>query len=452
RVDLELRRGDRHHDHRPATQRARGKRHALRMVAGRRRDHAPREFLRAEVRHPVVGATQLEGEDRLQVLALEQDAVAVPGGEDGSGFERRLERDVVDPRRQDLLQVVGVHDRLILASGRRAGAASRADPYTAWRHGSLRVPPLRMVRTAAQRAGRRLRLRVRLRDAPSDGLGARRLRPVPSGAVLAGGRGGHRRQHGGRRARLLARPRRARRAAREAGHALPALAGAARAGRARLRMASGGRRPPVRAGGLAAAALLALPGLDGARQGPALRRRHRLADAGSGRLVERPPHGPSATIACSIMNASEVQPMAPPDPLETVRLREIPYNYPSFSDREIVIRLLGDEGWRLISELRSERRTGRSARMLYEVLGDIWVVRRNPYLQEDLLDNPRRRSQLVEALEHRIGEIAHRREADAGLDEGADLRSQRVARLIELAREAVRDFDRMFDEVRELRQ
>src|SRR5690606_5714268 len=230
---------------------------------------------------------------------------------------------------------------------------------------------------------------------------------------------------------LLARPRRARRAAREAGHALPALAGAARAGRARLRMASGGRRPPVRAGGLAAAALLALPGLDGARQGPALRRRHRLADAGSGRLVERPPHGPSATIACSIMNASEVQPMAPSDPLETVRLREIPYNYTSFSDREIVIRLLGDEGWQLISELRSERRTGRSARMLYEVLGDIWVVRRNPYLEQDLLDNPRRRAQLIEALHHRLGEIDRRR------DSGDPDRDAKVGQLLEAARRAV---------------
>ena len=62
------------------------------------------------------------------------------------------------------------------------------------------------------------------------------------------------------------------------------------------------------------------------------------------------------------------------------RLREIPYNYTSFSDREIVIRLLGAEAWSLLDELRGERRTGRSARMLYEVLGDIWVVRRNPYL------------------------------------------------------------------------
>jgi FAD/FMN-containing dehydrogenase len=30
--------------------------------------------------------------------------------------------------------------------------------------------------------------------------------------------------------------------------------------------------------------------------------------------------------------------------------------------------------------------------MLYEVLGDIWVVQRNPYLQDDLLDNPKRRA------------------------------------------------------------
>ena len=92
------------------------------------------------------------------------------------------------------------------------------------------------------------------------------------------------------------------------------------------------------------------------------------------------------------------------------RLREIPYNYTSFSDREIVMRLLGTEAWRVLDELRSERRTGRSARMLYEVLGDIWVVRRNPYLEDDLLDNPKRRAALIEALHHRLREIEKRRE------------------------------------------
>ena len=58
-----------------------------------------------------------------------------------------------------------------------------------------------------------------------------------------------------------------------------------------------------------------------------------------------------------------------------------------------------------LNTLRGERRTGRSARMLFEVLGDIWVVRRNPYLQDDLLDNPKRRLLLVEALRHRLNEI-----------------------------------------------
>ena len=92
------------------------------------------------------------------------------------------------------------------------------------------------------------------------------------------------------------------------------------------------------------------------------------------------------------------------------RLREIPYNYTSFSDREIVIRLLGADAWDVLNTLRGERRTGRSARMLFEVLGDIWVVRRNPYLEDDLLANPKRRQLLVEALRHRLHEIEIRRQ------------------------------------------
>src|SRR4030081_2026017 len=92
------------------------------------------------------------------------------------------------------------------------------------------------------------------------------------------------------------------------------------------------------------------------------------------------------------------------------RLREIPYNYTSLADREIVIRLLGEAAWAVLDDLRTERRAGRSARMLYEVLGDIWVVDRNPYLQDDLLDNPKRRRQLIAAMQHRLGEVEKRRE------------------------------------------
>src|SRR6187399_1918744 len=94
----------------------------------------------------------------------------------------------------------------------------------------------------------------------------------------------------------------------------------------------------------------------------------------------------------------------------TARLREIPYNYTSFSDREIVIRLLGAAAWDVLDALRGERRTGRSAKMLYEVLGDIWVVTRNPYLQDDLLGNRKRRALLVAALRHLLHEIEVRRQ------------------------------------------
>src|SRR5713226_1986090 len=106
------------------------------------------------------------------------------------------------------------------------------------------------------------------------------------------------------------------------------------------------------------------------------------------------------------------------------RLREIPYNYTSLADREIVIRLLGAPAWDLLDELRSERRTGRSARMLYEVLGDIWVVRRNPYLQDDMLDNPKRRQALIDALNHRLAEVDKRR-LDVEQAGGSDAESQR---------------------------
>ncbi|MBC7918728.1 MAG: DUF3683 domain-containing protein, partial [Rhodoferax sp.] len=118
------------------------------------------------------------------------------------------------------------------------------------------------------------------------------------------------------------------------------------------------------------------------------------------------------------------------------RIREIPYNYTSFSDREIVIRLLGAQAWEKLNQLRGERRTGRSARMLYEVLGDIWVVQRNPYLQDDLLDNPRRRKLLVEALHHRLAEIGKRRDAQAD-----PRRDALVGELLAAAQTAVQAFD-----------
>ncbi len=146
-------------------------------------------------------------------------------------------------------------------------------------------------------------------------------------------------------------------------------------------------------------------------------------------LLAETPHGPAPT-----------------------RLREIPYNYTSFSDREIVIRLLGEESWALLDALRGARQTGRSARMLYEVLGDIWAVRRNPYLQDDMLDNPKRRQELINALHHRLAEVDKRRLTVDAVGEESKLRSANVEKLLRAASKAVADFGEEFRQMYDLRK
>ncbi|MFV2030479.1 DUF3683 domain-containing protein [Neisseria sp. S1] len=122
------------------------------------------------------------------------------------------------------------------------------------------------------------------------------------------------------------------------------------------------------------------------------------------------------------------------------RIREIPYNYTSYSDREIVIRLLGEPAWNILQTLRGQRVTGRSARMLFEVLGDIWAVVRNPYLVDDLLEHTDRQQALVKEMRHRLNEIQKRRD-DNPL----------VAELISSAEAAVTRFDDSFEDTRQKR-
>jgi len=123
------------------------------------------------------------------------------------------------------------------------------------------------------------------------------------------------------------------------------------------------------------------------------------------------------------------------------KLREIPYNYTSFSDREICLRYLADDGWELICHLRDKRQTGQSARMLFEVLGDMWAIDRNPYIQDDLLTNPKRRDALVSALRHRIEQIQLRSERNAN-----------VNTLLTMAAEAVDQFEHRLQRMRKQRQ
>lgn len=83
----------------------------------------------------------------------------------------------------------------------------------------------------------------------------------------------------------------------------------------------------------------------------------------------------------------------------------------------------------------------RARRRLFNQLGDIWVVKRNPYLQDDQLENPKRLKQLVDAMHHRLGEVEKRRKDN-----------ETVAALLARARQAVNDFEREFRDIAELRR
>ncbi|NOX75077.1 MAG: DUF3683 domain-containing protein [Gammaproteobacteria bacterium] len=125
----------------------------------------------------------------------------------------------------------------------------------------------------------------------------------------------------------------------------------------------------------------------------------------------------------------------------TARVREIPYNYTSFSDKEIVIRFLGESHWEILNTLRGSRKTGRSARMLFEVLGDLWVVTRNPFIYDDLLKNPKRRASLIDALHHRVKQIVHRSDENP-----------LALKLVSATREAISTFETCFNNEQNLRR
>ncbi len=122
-------------------------------------------------------------------------------------------------------------------------------------------------------------------------------------------------------------------------------------------------------------------------------------------------------------------------------IREIPYNYTSFSDKEIVQRLLGKRAWELLQNLRAKRETGISSHMLLEMLGDMWIVLRNPYIQDDLLDNPNRRQSLIVTLLERVGKIEERANGNIFTLE-----------LMQIARREVEKFAEQFHQQTELRE
>ena len=120
--------------------------------------------------------------------------------------------------------------------------------------------------------------------------------------------------------------------------------------------------------------------------------------------------------------------------------REIPYNYTSFSDKEIVDKLLGRRAWEILQDLSQTRETGISSHMLLEMLGDMWMVVRNPYIQDDLLENPKRQRALMDTLNERLARISARARDNP-----------RTLELLEITHRVVNDFGTDFEQQARLR-
>ncbi len=126
---------------------------------------------------------------------------------------------------------------------------------------------------------------------------------------------------------------------------------------------------------------------------------------------------------------------------EQNKFREIPYNYTSFSDKEIILRYLDVNALATINALRQKRKTGRSARMLFEILGDMWVIDRNPYIQDDLITHRKRWASLTHALHHRLDAIVKRANDN-----------ETVNTLIVQIRQAINDFVSKIEQQKKLRK
>ena len=84
--------------------------------------------------------------------------------------------------------------------------------------------------------------------------------------------------------------------------------------------------------------------------------------------------------------------------MSETNFREIPYNYTSADDKKIFTLMLGQDAWLRLGNLRSQRVTGRSAKLLMRFIGDLFIIYRNPFLLQDLLDSGKKQREFLKGL------------------------------------------------------
>ena len=80
--------------------------------------------------------------------------------------------------------------------------------------------------------------------------------------------------------------------------------------------------------------------------------------------------------------------------------RKIPYNYTSADDDQIIEHLFGSTFLEKIKSLETKKATGRSSRLLHRFLGDLFIIQRNPFLFQELVEHPFQRKRLFTEFEN----------------------------------------------------
>ena len=115
--------------------------------------------------------------------------------------------------------------------------------------------------------------------------------------------------------------------------------------------------------------------------------------------------------------------------------REIPYNFTSADDKLIIRHLFGPEVWDALQVLRAQRITGRSARLVMRFMGDLFILRRNPFLYQELVNSPVRRRQFAHTAEEDLAKI----EEGARVGRIGQASSRQVFQLVDICRKKLNE-------------
>jgi len=92
--------------------------------------------------------------------------------------------------------------------------------------------------------------------------------------------------------------------------------------------------------------------------------------------------------------------------------RKIPFNYTSAGDDQIIAHLFGNEILSTIHILETLKGTGRSSRLLHRFMGDLFIINRNAFLFQELVEHPMLRRRLFTEFENDLFNIAGHAEHD----------------------------------------